>query len=255
MSARDVPDQTLQLRAVDNRVDTLVIGSQQDGLLLAYSDASVQVWERPSALPRIRWAGASTVIEDPAARLAALADPATPPSTVVLSTPGPEASGGSAQLTVTDDSGDRVAVDVQAAGAGYLVVADAIQSGWTVSVNGEPADLVDADHAFGAVVCPRRCIHSGVPVRRHRTADGRRDHRSEHRHPAARADRPASGSPAEAPGRTRFVITGSPRRRPIRVPWLQVVASFVVLAAFFVVVAVRLGRPWSARRPSPVSTC
>lgn len=154
VSARDVPGQTLDLRADGDQVQILVIGSQQDGLRLAYTDASLQVWERPTALPRIRWASGSIVIDQPAARLAALADPTTPTSTVVLSAPGPGASGAAARLSVSDDSGDRVAVDVQAEGAGYLVVADAIQSGWAVTVNGEPANLVDADHAVGAVYVP-----------------------------------------------------------------------------------------------------
>ncbi len=153
-SARDVPDQTIELGSVSGQVETVRIGSQSDGLRLYYADAALQVWERLTALPRIRWAAASAVIEDPASRRAALADSSLPDSTVVLSEPGPESSGQAAEVSVVSDSGDRVAVDVTANGAGYLVLADSIQSGWAVVVNGEPARLVQADHAFGAVYLP-----------------------------------------------------------------------------------------------------
>jgi hypothetical protein len=44
---------------------------------------------------------------------------------------------------------------VKAQGAGYLVLADAIQSDWRVSVDGVRANLVPADHAFVAVAVPK----------------------------------------------------------------------------------------------------
>jgi hypothetical protein len=40
---------------------------------------------------------------------------------------------------------------VTAAGSGYLVLADAIQTGWRVTVDGLAAPLLAADHAFAAV--------------------------------------------------------------------------------------------------------
>jgi uncharacterized membrane protein YfhO len=47
-----------------------------------------------------------------------------------------------------------MAASVDARGDGYLVVADALQQGWVGEVDGEPADLVDADHAGVAVHVP-----------------------------------------------------------------------------------------------------
>lgn len=152
--ARDIPGQTLELGAAAGQVDLLVIAGQPDGLRLSFADGSVTVMQRLTAQPRVRWARTGTVIEDPDRRLTALADPDTPRDTVILSSPGPEASGLPATVAVRAESGDRVTVEVQADGAGYLVLADAVQSGWAVRVNGEPATIVDADHALGAVFLP-----------------------------------------------------------------------------------------------------
>ncbi len=140
--------------AAAGQVDLLVIAGQPDGLRLSFADGSVTVMQRLTAQPRVRWARTGTVIEDPDRRLTALADPDTPRDTVILSSPGPEASGLPATVAVRAESGDRVTVEVQADGAGYLVLADAVQSGWAVRVNGEPATIVDADHALGAVFLP-----------------------------------------------------------------------------------------------------
>ncbi|MGS0687163.1 YfhO family protein [Nakamurella sp. GG22] len=140
-----------QLAEVAGQPQAQVMASQQDGLREVFADASATVWERPSALPRIRWASASVVEPDARARLNLLADPALQSSTVVLDKPGPVPSGGAAVLTTAEDSGDRVAVDVDAAGAGYLVLADPIQVGWEVLVDGQQATISAADHAFGAV--------------------------------------------------------------------------------------------------------
>ncbi len=157
-SQQDPTGVQLQLGADDTAagrtVDVRVIGSKADDLRLAYADPSIVVWERLSALPRIRWATDSVELDTQGARLAALADPATPGSTVVLSAPGPTPSGQPAGLTVLRDEGDIVQIQVDASGDGYLVLADSIQSDWEADIDGVPADLVDADHAFGAVLVP-----------------------------------------------------------------------------------------------------
>lgn len=124
----------------------------EDGLDLVFTDG-VLIYRRPSSLPRIRWAPYSIVVADAKDRVKALAD-GLPSDTVALSRPGPEGSGQGAVLRVPQGSGDQMRVVVDARGAGYLVVADAIQSGWRAWVDGRPADLVQADHALGAVFVP-----------------------------------------------------------------------------------------------------
>lgn len=129
----------------------LLVGPGEDQLRLVAVLDGVTIYERADALPRIRWAGRSEVIADTADRVAAVAGQALPADKVVLSAPGPEAGGGSADVQVLEDSGDTVRARVEAAGAGYLVLADPVQSDWAVTVDGAPAEIVAADHAFGAV--------------------------------------------------------------------------------------------------------
>ena len=145
------PPRTIYLRGAGSTPGFRIVGSQPDGLTEQYADSTIDVWSRITALPRIRWASAAITVPAKAARLAAMASPATPDDTVILSKDGPSPAGGDAKLTKLEDSGDEVDVDVDASGSGYLVLADSIQTGWQVRVNGNDHDIVDADHAFGAV--------------------------------------------------------------------------------------------------------
>jgi len=125
-----------------------------DRLKLAYSDAGTIIFQRLAALPRIRWANRSVVLGDTAKRLAAL-KAGVPGDEVVLDSPAGAGSGASATVRVTNDSGDRVTATVDAAGAGYLVVADALNlPGWSVEVDGSRATLLRADHAMVGVAVP-----------------------------------------------------------------------------------------------------
>ncbi len=145
------PPRTIYLRGAGATPGFRIVGGQPDGLTEQYADSTIDVWSRITALPRIRWASAAITVPAKAARLAAMASPATPDDTVILSKDGPSPAGGDAKLTKLEDSGDEVDVDVDASGSGYLVLADSIQTGWQVRVNGNDHDIVDADHAFGAV--------------------------------------------------------------------------------------------------------
>lgn len=123
-----------------------------DGLDLVHTAGAV-LYANTDALPRVRWAGRAVVAPDPAARLALLSEgPA--PDVVVLDRGEGDDEASDASLAVVEDSGDVVAVEVVAEGAGHVVVADGMQHGWHVEVDGQPAPLVDADHAFGAVAVP-----------------------------------------------------------------------------------------------------
>jgi hypothetical protein len=124
-----------------------------DGLRLAYVDDLV-VFQRSRGFPRVRWAGRATTVTDAASRLSRLAAGRVADDTVLLSDDGPAGSGRGGDVTVTRDTPMGMAASVDARGDGYLVVADALQQGWVGEVDGEPADLVDADHAGVAVHVP-----------------------------------------------------------------------------------------------------
>ncbi|MDQ3456412.1 MAG: hypothetical protein M3513_13345, partial [Actinomycetota bacterium] len=129
----------------------LLVGPADDGLRLVEVADGVTIWERSGALPRIRWADRTEVITDQADRLAEVAQQQIPAGTVVLNDAGPDGDGRPAAIQVVEDSGDTVRLQVDAQGAGYVVVADAIQDGWAAELDGADVPIVAADHALGAV--------------------------------------------------------------------------------------------------------
>ncbi|WP_173081949.1 YfhO family protein [Phytohabitans rumicis] len=142
----------LPVQAVDGQATVGAVGSADDGLKLAYV-GSAAVYERTRAVPRIRWAANPVVDPDGADRLRLLRSGTLTADQVVLEQPA-TAGGGTAQLEVTRDGTDDTEVTVTARGTGYLVLADPIQDGWTATIDGAPATLLRADHAFVAVAVP-----------------------------------------------------------------------------------------------------
>jgi hypothetical protein len=123
-----------------------------DGTTLAFVGTTA-IYERARAVPRVRWAGTAVVEPDADRRLALLRSGTLRPDQVVLERPG-SAGGGTAEVTTTEDGTDATEVSVTARGSGYLVLADPVQSGWRITVDGAPATMLPADHAFVAVAVP-----------------------------------------------------------------------------------------------------
>ncbi|HKA85281.1 MAG TPA: YfhO family protein, partial [Acidimicrobiales bacterium] len=146
-------DRPLVVREYGGSPAAYLVLPEADGLRLVHAEGTA-IYERTTALPRIRWASEAIVEPDARRRLELLADPEVPASTVVLSGPGPRPSGRSADVEVVEDSGDAIRARVDADGDGYLVVADAIQRGWRAEVDGEAAELRAADHGVVAVAVP-----------------------------------------------------------------------------------------------------
>lgn len=138
-----------------------------DGLSVAHT-GDATIIERASALDRVRWASNGVVERDPSRRVDLMEDPLLRPTTVLLEraedvpaddvpSAGAAGSGIPASTAVVDvvDQGwdvNRTVVDVEADGAGWVVFADSLRRpGWSVTVDGAEARLVDAEQAGAAV--------------------------------------------------------------------------------------------------------
>jgi len=119
--------------SLDGRPALTVITPADDGLRLVWTAQTV-IYERTRAVERAGWASG-----------------ALRPDQVVLDAPGPAPDSHGAEVTWVEDGLDAMVLSVRAEGAGYLVLADALQPGWRVTVDGTPATSVPADHAFVAV--------------------------------------------------------------------------------------------------------
>ncbi len=125
---------------------------------LVFAGDGMMIWQRLGYLPRIRWAGHATVIASAKLRIDAVAHAPADPDAVILASPPatalPESAGNPNHLRVLQDDGDTVRVSSDASQAGYVVVSDNIQKDFLATVDGRPADIVDADYAVGAVLLP-----------------------------------------------------------------------------------------------------
>lgn len=143
----------MQLSGQAGKPAVTTIGPADDGLRVVMAEPSV-IYARAHALPRIRWAGTAVVEPSSAKQLTMLADGDLDPDQVMLGALPPETGGGAGAkgtVDVAEDRNDAIEVKVDAQGAGYLVVADALQNGWRATVDGADADLIPADHSVVAV--------------------------------------------------------------------------------------------------------
>ncbi len=124
-----------------------------DGLRLVYAGSAV-VWQRLNALPRVRWASTSVVEPDADKRTALVAGGSLRDDQVVLDAPAARADGRPAQVRITEDGFDAIEATVAAEGAGYLVVSDALQHGWSATVDGRSTPLLAADQGVVTVAVP-----------------------------------------------------------------------------------------------------
>lgn len=150
---------TLALRgAPDGGIKcALVVPPRDDGLDLVFADRSAVVYERSTALPRIRWAAHTVTAASPEDQVALL-EGGLDDDTAVLATGEGDASGssqgssGEASIDVVKDDPEHIVVDVDATGSGHLVVADSLlRKGWSATVDGEAVSMVRADRALTAV--------------------------------------------------------------------------------------------------------
>lgn len=125
----------------------------EDTVLEVVSVEGWTVYERRRALPRASLAEAVARVPDAEARRAALSRRA-PGGPVLVSEPIEEGPRGGGTVRLVRDSPDRVVVATDSDGPGLLVLRDARAPGWRASVDGRPAPILTADHAFRGVEVP-----------------------------------------------------------------------------------------------------
>ena len=126
------------------------------GALPSLFPEPILVWRVPGALPRA-WVVGCARVADRGDAFRALADPGFDPAREVIlpapaGTVGECAEAGSA--TVASLRPDRIRIEATAPRGGYLVLADAWDPGWRVTVDGQAAPLLRANVAFRGVALP-----------------------------------------------------------------------------------------------------
>ena len=122
-------------------------------------EAGPRIYFNASALPRALVVHEARIVADPAERLQALLDPAFDPRREVLLSRAPSAfpaggqgaPGAADRTRVVFEEPGQITVEVGLQREGYLVLADSDYPGWRTLVNGEPAEILTANHAFRAV--------------------------------------------------------------------------------------------------------
>lgn len=149
----------LDLLGVDSVVHADPTLAERSGLeqIHASEVEGLAVLDRPSAGPRAFLCAAAEVIEDDAARLARLAERTFDGHRLALLERAPEIAlprMAGAPMVPAPVSGvdNALTITVDAAHAGVLVLTEAWDPGWSVTVDGESAPLHVVDHALLGVV-------------------------------------------------------------------------------------------------------
>jgi hypothetical protein len=112
----------------------------------------IRILQVPDPLPRTFVVGGAR--RSDAAEIDALVDPSFDPRREVilpLDAPPPPAVGSGGESRILESQPDRVLIEAQLVGEGYLVLLDTYDPGWRVMVDGAPAPLLRGDVVFRAV--------------------------------------------------------------------------------------------------------
>jgi len=150
------------LSLVDQRTGSFhpLVVSDQGRFRLAHS-GDVKIYENLDVLPRAFVVSRARTVEDDEAALEVLRVPTTDlASEVVLSgdgddcrplNPSVEERVGVSRAVIRAYDAERVVVEVELEGPGYLLVTDAYYPGWRAEVDGEPAMICRANLVYRAV--------------------------------------------------------------------------------------------------------
>lgn len=114
--------------------------------------ANALLYTRPRPLERVTWVPRARVLSDAAERLTILEKGWDPRDEVLLEEPVAEADGTDGALAEWAESPGRVTA--RGRGAGWLVYSGAAAAGWRAFIDGRPAPIARANHAFQALRTP-----------------------------------------------------------------------------------------------------
>ena len=127
------------------------------GLVEEDGDANTVLLRNPHALPRAYTVYDVQPAPEPLALMQTLADPDFDPlarsyAEGVAARPPVSRRGDAARIVV--DEATRVEVEAELAADGMLVLVDSVYPGWQASVDGEPVEILPANHLFRGVLLP-----------------------------------------------------------------------------------------------------
>lgn len=137
---------------------TKELGDLPDTFRLAYEDAQVRVFERPSALPRAWLVHEAQVVRRGEALSLLSSRAIDPKRTALLEQPPPRMSAptdGAADLAqILEHSPDRIRLSTRSSAPSMLMLSEIYYPAWKAYVDGKPAELYVADHILRAVGVP-----------------------------------------------------------------------------------------------------
>jgi hypothetical protein len=125
-----------------------------------WEEGRLAVYENPRALPRASYVPVARIVADPPAALSRLASGAHDPRRFAAIEAAPAdgflgenpRAAGAARIVL--DRSERVVIETWAEAAGFLFLSDQLYPGWSATVNGAPAEILRANHAFRLVRVP-----------------------------------------------------------------------------------------------------
>jgi hypothetical protein len=133
--------------------DFLAYSTQPAPALFRAQGPAALLYENPRAMERVSVVGRARAVERVDERLRDLSTTWDPRQEVIFANPPAGDAGGTApRLEAWKDRPGKLAAE--GAGAGWLVFGNVDYPGWNASVNGEPAMIRRANHAFMAVAVP-----------------------------------------------------------------------------------------------------
>jgi hypothetical protein len=141
---------------ITNSGGSLLTDDELD-LPLLYSKGP-HIYANEGALPAAWIVPQARVVENRQARLAILLDPGFDPRSEVILSRAPASplvtviqSPGQAPPTVLREGPNQVRIELDLRQPGVLVLADTYYPGWQATVDGAPAEILPANHAFRAI--------------------------------------------------------------------------------------------------------